>query len=67
MTDDGMGLSDVDLLGQDSGMVLASRFILSARSPVFQRMLNRHFRKANASTISCNLGSDALSVLVDFC
>lgn len=51
----------------DNAGIQASRFVLSARSPVFKRMLYGSFKEAKSTTVSLNYSSAIVRAIVEYC
>jgi hypothetical protein len=58
---------DVNLQGTDGGKVSASRFLLSARSKVFRKMLFGDFKESTSTVIPLNYSSNTIRRIVRYC
>lgn len=59
-------LCDVSLQGADGKLVGASRTMLSARSPVFRKMLVGYFSEASSPVVSVGYSSTVLRAVVEY-
>ena len=60
-------LTDVTLVSSDGVRIPASRFVLAARSEVFERMLYGHFREGSSDEVKLDYSAVVLRGIVEFC
>ena len=60
-------LQDVILQGNDNVKVSSCRFVLAARSKVFQKLLLGGFAEASKPIVDLNYEGDVLQAIVEFC
>ena len=60
-------MTDLALVGCDGAAIPASRFVLSARSPVLKRMLCGSFRESSAQEIPLEYDGIILEAIVEYC
>ena len=61
------GLTDIVLLSNDGGQVPASRFVISARSAVFQSLLFRTGENLNQQVLQLDYSINIVRALVKYC
>lgn len=61
------GLTDIVLLSNDGGQVPASRFVISARSAVFQSLLFRTGENLNQQVLQLDYSTNIVRALVKYC
>lgn len=61
------GLTDIVLLSNDGGQVPASRFVISARSAVFQSLLFRTGENLNQQVLQLDYSTNIVQALVKYC